>query len=115
MSEITDTSEIIGAHEITSDVLTDEGGNVVPQLIVEGGEVNRAFVGELEVIGITLTLTDVLDGETDVAVLILSSELASELGRACTVLAASIRPLTKQIETRQAAEALTTDNEENSK
>lgn len=106
------TTDIIGEHEITESVVTDEAGNTVPQWVLQGAEVNRAFVNDLEVIGLCATLTDVADDETGIAVVIISSELAAQLGRALTAVSATVRPLTKQIEARQAAEAIVNDNEE---
>lgn len=109
---IEDVTDIIGEHEITESAITDEAGNVVPQWVLQGAEVNRAFVNDLEVIGLCATLTDVADDETGIAVIIISAELAAQLGRALTNLAATVRPLTKQIESRQAAEAIVANNEE---
>lgn len=112
---IEDTTEVVEPHTLTEAPVTDEAGNAVPQWVLQGAEVNRAFINDLEVVGLCATLTDVGDDETGIAIIVISAELARQLGAALTTVAASVRPLTKQIEARAAAEALIIDNEENSK
>lgn len=75
----------------------------VPQLLVNGGDVDKAWLGDFEIVTATLTVTDVESGETGIIVLALSAELSMQFARSLGGLGATVRPLTKQVAAAEAA------------